>query len=222
MITLYLQSSAGGYYAADDLVLDVTLDKRCGLHLTTQASTVVHHARGSAGARSSARLNVGCGSLLEFCPDPNILMAGSRLTARLDVNLATGARAIVTDAQLCHDPEGEAQPFAHFSNEIVVRRDGDTVLIDHFDLEGAQWMARTGGFACAGTVIVAGAAEDTAQRMCASLVSVYAGLSDLKDRGLVLARILAPDGAALCCALQAAWSAARESLTGQPPRPRRK
>ncbi len=42
LATLYLQSTSGGLYAADRLELDLTVGAGAALHLTTQASTVVH------------------------------------------------------------------------------------------------------------------------------------------------------------------------------------
>src|SRR3954453_9887850 len=45
LATLYLQSASGGLYAADRLKLDLTVGARAALHLTTQASTVVHEGR---------------------------------------------------------------------------------------------------------------------------------------------------------------------------------
>ena len=46
LATLYLQSASGGLYAADRLALDLVVGAGAALNLTTQASTVVHDARG--------------------------------------------------------------------------------------------------------------------------------------------------------------------------------
>jgi len=43
LLTLYLQSASGGLYAGDRLKLDVAVAANAAFHLTTQASTVVHH-----------------------------------------------------------------------------------------------------------------------------------------------------------------------------------
>src|SRR3981081_1957493 len=46
LATLYVQSTSGGLYAADRLALDLVVGTGAALNLTTQASTVVHDARG--------------------------------------------------------------------------------------------------------------------------------------------------------------------------------
>src|SRR5277367_3978476 len=46
LATLYLQSASGGFYAGDRLKFDLTVGQGAALHLTTQASTVVHDGRG--------------------------------------------------------------------------------------------------------------------------------------------------------------------------------
>lgn len=224
MATLYLQSSAGGYYSGDDLGLAVEVESGAALHLTSQASTIVHHARGGEGARSKVALTAGSGSLLEYCPDPNILLAGSALTAEVRLNLARGARAILTDAQLSHDPDGRGAPFSRLKNTVFLFRDGVPCLVDRLDLAGADWHARTGGYGAAGMVIVTGNAEiaDDLRGALADLPNTYTGVAHHADRDVALARILATDGVALSRALITAWSTARESLVGETPRVRRK
>lgn len=225
MTTLYLQSSAGGYYGDDDLSLDVGLGPGAALHLTSQASTIVHHARGGSGTRAAVSLRAAPGSLLEYCPDPTILLAGSALRSRLLLELEGDACAILCDAQLPHDPSGAGLPFAHLSNKITLTRDGAPILIDRLDIAGADWPARTGGMRAAGTMIIAGAPQDAPAALRAALADLrgtYLGVSDLADRGLTLIRLLAEDGAALSRALSATWIAARTSLTGAAPRRRRK
>ncbi|MEL6521801.1 MAG: urease accessory protein UreD [Pseudomonadota bacterium] len=224
MATLYLQSSSGGYYSGDDLSLDVQLEEGGALHLTSQASTIVHHARHREGACSTVSLRSGAGSFLEYCPDPTILLAGSALTSQVRLELGREANAILCDAQLSHDPEGQAAPFARLRNEIFISRAGVPILLDRIDLNGRDWAAATGGFGAAGTVIVTGGTQtaETVRSALAGLTGCYIGVAEHSDRDLTLTRILASDGAALSRALQAAWAAARQSLTGALPRRRRK
>src|SRR5687768_10528347 len=51
MVTLYLQSCAGGLFENDHLSFMVKAGVRTAVHLTSQASTIVHSARGT-GTRS--------------------------------------------------------------------------------------------------------------------------------------------------------------------------
>lgn len=224
MATLYLQSSSGGIYSDDDLGLDVRVETGALVHLTTQASTLVHDARGGPGARQAVRLNVAPGGWLEYCPDPAILMAGAALTNRVHARLGEGACLIFSDAQLCHDPAGAGRSFARLDSEIAIDGPEGPRLLDRFALDGQDWSARTGGHACAGMTLVAGGihAGPAMAQATEDLPGVYAGLSSFPDRDIALLRFLASDGVALSRALSASWSAAREALTGRAAVPRRK
>lgn len=224
MATLYLQSSAGGLYGDDALDLDVTLEPGAAVHLTTQASTVVHDARGRAGSVQQTVLDVGAGAVLEFLPDPTILMAGARLKTHIQARLAPGARLIMADAQMSHDPAAQGRPFAQALNDVQILRAGALLLRDRFDVSGQDWAGRLGGFACTGTVLVAGGHEaGPAMLEAASAVAgVYAGLSSMPDRDIALVRFLAADGVALSKAMNACWASARLAHTGLAPPPRRK
>lgn len=228
MVTLYLQSSSGGIYGDDDLDLSVDLKPGAAVHLTTQASTVVHDARGREGASHTVSLHAGGGALLEYLPDPAIMMAGSRLRTRIHAHLAEGAKVLLADAQLCHDPDGTGRPFEALECEIAVScavpGSEKLLFLDRFDLQGADWLTRTGGYRCAGTVLVAGDTSAGAAMLEAatSLPGVYAGVSTLTERNMSLVRFLAEDGVALSRAIKNIWIAARHALTGEIPVARRK
>lgn len=224
MATLYLQSSAGGLYGDDDLRLDVSAAPGAAVYLTTQASTVVHDARGGL-TRQAVRLSLSADALLEYLPDPMILFAGARVAASLTLTLAPGARAVIADAALCHDPGLQGRPFDHFSTEIRLQDPGGApLLIDRIAVSGADWARRTGAFPCHGSILVAGAPHDLDRALRAALgdAAIYAGVSTFADRALVLVRILARDGAALTRALHTAWACARAAMTGCRPAARRK
>lgn len=224
MATLYLQSSSGGVYAGDDLSLEIGLDAGAQVHVTTQASTIVHDARGREGARQTVCLDVAEGARLDYLPDPAILMTGAKFCNRVTARFGREARVILGDAQLSHDPEGHARPFSRLENEVELISPEGTVLLDRFDLCGSDWPARTGGFACSGMMIVVGCADAGAQMQRAgdTVPGVYAGLSVFSDRDIALIRFLAPDGAALSKVMAALWQAAATVLDGQPPAERRK
>ena len=224
MATLYLQSSSGGVYSGDDLSIDIRVEKGARAHVTTQASTIVHDARGRDGVTQSADLNVADGARLDYLPDPAILMSGAALRNRVTARLGRDARVILADAQLAHDPDGDARPFARLENEIVIIGPEGPRLIDRFELSGADWPARTGGFACSGMVVVVGGASAGARMQDAAdgVPGLYAGTSVFPERDIALIRLLATDGAALCKGMTAAWRAAATMLDGQPPAARRK
>lgn len=224
MATLYLQSSSGGVYAGDDLSLDIRVEAGARAHVTTQASTIVHDARGRAGATQTVCLDVADGARLDYLPDPAILMTGARFCNRVTATLGRGACAILGDAQLSHDPDGLGRPFSWLENEVELIGPEGTVLLDRFELSGTDWPARTGGFACSGMMIVAGCADagGPMQQAAETVPGVYAGLSLFGDRNIALVRFLAPDGVALSRVMAAMWRAAAIAMDGQPPAERRK
>lgn len=228
MATLYLQSSSGGLYGDDDLSLAITAEAGAAAHVTTQASAVVHHARGGE-TRQRVTLEAGDGALIEFCPDPVILFSGARLRQSVRARVGTGARLILTDAALAHDPDGARAPFDRLLSDIAVTEaSGRALLIDRAEVSGADWAARTGGRPCVGAVVVAGGATATVVAALRAALETdaegetYAGVSGFPDRDVAVARFLSADGAALTKALRAGWAAAREALTGAAAPARRK
>lgn len=224
MATLYLQSSSGGLYGDDDLGLTIRMGQGAAAHVTTQASTIVHDARGRAGAVQDVRLDIGPGGWLEYLPDPAILMSGARLSNRVTARVAEGSRLIIADAQLSHDPGGDGQPFGHLENAVSIVGPEGPLAIDRFDLAGTDWLRRTGGARCSGMILTygAGAAGPAMIAAMTPLAGLYAGLSTFAERDIHILRFLAEDGVALSRALTTAWRAARIALTGSPPHARRK
>jgi len=224
MATLYLQSSSGGVYSGDDLSLDITAEAGAQVHVTTQASTIVHDARGRDGVAQRVSLTVGDQARLDFLPDPAILMTGAKLNNRVTAKIGTNARVILADAQLSHDPQGRARPFAWLENEVEILGPEGPLLLDRFELSGVDWPARTGGFSCSGMMIVVGDPCTGADMLNAAeaLPGVYAGLSVFEERGIALVRFLARDGAALTKVMTAMWRAAATKLDGRAPAERRK
>lgn len=223
MATLYLQSSSGGLYGDDQLTLDVTLDPGARVHLTSQASAVVHDARGRIGTRQTQRFSLSAGAQLDYLPDPAILMSGARLNNHIDVRLGPGAGLILGDAQLWHDPQGIGRPFGHFANDIQLHGVDEPLLIERQDVAGEDWPARTGGYNCSGMLIAIGcmgAAE--AMATASDQPGAYAGVSDFPDRELAILRILACDAVALTGAMNRAWIAMVTRRDGRPPADRRK
>lgn len=223
MATLYLQSSSGGLYGDDDLTLETTLEPGARVHLTTQASTVVHDARGLPGAVQRLRLHLGRGARLDYLPDPVILLSGAELDSRIEAILEPGAQLILSDAQLHHDPRGAARPFGQFVNDISITGPEGPLLIERQRVAGGDWTARTGGAPCAGMLIAAGCGAAAAAMMAADEEpGAWCGISQFTDRDVSVLRLLARDGVALTGALRRGWSALAASLDGHAPAPRRK
>lgn len=224
MATLYLQSSSGGIYGGDDLGLTIRVDAGAAAYVTSQASTIVQDARGAGAAHHDVTLEVGAGGWLEYLPDPAILMSGSQLVNRVFARIENRARLLMADAQMCHDPDGDGRPFDSLDSCISITGPEGPRLVDRFTLEGADWLARTGGARCSGMIVAVGAEPSGAAMLGAleTLDGVYAGLSEFPERDVSIVRFLADDGVSLSRALTVSWQTARLALTGAEPHARRK
>lgn len=230
MATLYLQSAAGGVYAGDALSLDVSAAPATAAHVTTQASTIVHAARTPDGApaRVTTRIEVGSDALLEWLPEPTILLADARLDSQTEVVLADGAVALVGEALLTHAPWDAGGTFDLFDGTLDARTaDGQRIACDRMRIDGRAW--RDGGAAAMGgaraqAVLFAlgrpAGTDDLARLRDAverAAPAAYAGVSALRgDRGWC-ARVIAGDAVGLRRATDALWRTAREILTGRLP-----
>lgn len=233
MASLYLQSSAGGLFAGDRLALAITAEAGSKAHVTTPASTIVHRMP-EGRAEQQAVLEAGPGSLLEYLPDPAILFPQARLRSAIRLRLDADATAILADSFLLHDPGGADEPFGSYLSETeVVDADGRRLVLDRFEVSGEEAQKATAGVmgACTMQATVLAASQAAApegllaalrQGLAGCSPSVYGAASLLPNGCGAWARILAQDGADLTGAVAQLWAAARETVTGTCPQPRRK
>jgi len=232
MATVYLQSCAGGIFDGDDLRQSVSLEANTGLHVTTQASTIVHETPG-CGAEQVTELRAAAGCFLEYLPDPLILFPGVRLKTRLAVELDPDAVAILADSFLCHDPSEQGKAFDSLFSETKITITGKgLVALDRFAITGSDLQARLVGangpyIAQGSMVILPGRAAidpllNDLQAQLADYPGTYAMASRLsRDAGIWL-RILARDAVALRRVQRMVWITARRILVGREPAVRSK
>jgi urease accessory protein len=232
MASLYLQSSAGGLFAGDRLALSFATHAGARAHVTTAASTIVYRME-EGEARQTTALEARPDSLLEYLPDPAILFPQARLHSHLSLRLAAGARAIVGESFLAHDPAGMGEPFGLFESEMQVTDWGGRLLaLDRFRVTGAEMNVRivgvNGPYLMQGTLLVLGDGLESGLMLAALRAqftqdpAVHGGVSTLPNGAGIWARILAAEGAALTSVMTSLWSAARCQLTGVSPAQRRK
>ena len=232
MATLYLQSCAGGIYKGDRLGAHIVAGDGAQAHVTTQAATIVHDGEGEDAIQETV-LEARAGSLLEYLPDPLVLFPGASLSTRLRARVHERAALVLGDSFIPHDPDGRGRMFDRLDAEIwVENEDGRPLARDRFDLRGSLLAVAlpgvNGTFMAQGTVFVVGRtrpAETTAAALREALEGIgglYAGASTLPNGCGAVARLLAADGVALRAGMGAAWAAARRSLVGGTPAPRRK
>jgi len=227
--TLYLQSASGGLYRGDRLALSIAADSHTAVHVTTQASAIVHrtHARGVV---QSTRIEIGEHAFAALTPDPLVLFPGAEIACATDITLASTASAILTDGLAHHDPEGGARPFERYSNAVVVHgADGAVLLADRGSLPGELIfgpISPLGPFRAVGTLLVLGQGSDRCDPRALedrlATCGCVGGMSKLPNNAGIGGRILAASGGALARGLETAFAVAFEALVGVPPARRRK
>src|SRR5712675_1934035 len=130
LATLYLQSASGGLYAADRLALDLVVGPGAALNLTTQASTVVHDARGQ-GSSMCQSVTVKDNAFCAIISDPYVLFPGADLYIETTATVAAGATLIMAEGFAAHDPHERGGTFTRFSTHTrIVAPDGRLLVSD--------------------------------------------------------------------------------------------
>jgi urease accessory protein len=233
MASLYLQSCAGGLFENDHLVSRVTVGQDAQVHLTSQASTIVHSSRRGGRAEQAAMIHVKRGALVEYLPDPVILFPHASYATRLDLTLDPSATAIVSDAFIVHDPDGNhGVPDCLMTTISAGRADGTLLAIDRLRVGSEDIRSAIpggmGSWSCHGTLMVFTGRVPPAE-LCSALrivlsaaPGICAGVSTLPNAAGVWTRILAGEAVGLRSAMLQGWQECRQRLTGYVPAARRK
>ena len=227
--TLYLQSASGGLYRGDSHGLSFVVGSKALAHVTTQASTIVHHTHKNP-ASQRIRIEVGDDAFAAMTPEPLVLFPGAEISCVTDVTLAATGCAILIDGVTHHDPEGQGRPFDRYSNVIVVRSaEGAVLLADRGSIAGEMMtgpVSPLGPFSAVGTLLVLGQGSQRCDpeilESCLAARDCTAGISQLPNDAGIGGRVLAANGGVLAQGLEAAFAIAFKSLIGAPPARRRK
>ena len=205
-----LLNTSGGITGGDDLGLDIRAGTGTRLVVTTQAAERLYRATpASPPATIRTALTAEAGATLEWLPQETILFDACRADRVLSIDLAPSARFLGVESLLFgRQASGETLRTAWFADRIRIRQDDALLLHDATRIEGdaAGLMARAGTFgdarAMATIVSVCANAEAMVAPLRAALgpdtletTGLEAGVSAWN--GLVLARLLATDGARL-------------------------
>jgi len=232
MATLYTQSCAGGVFTGDQLSMAIHGQENSRVHVTTQASTIVHRMEGGC-ARQSVEIVADPGALIEYLPDSTILFPEAKFQSSIIVRRHPDSDVIIGDSFLAHDPNGTDRPFGWYENELVIQQPDKKVdAVDRFAIAGRSFIAGETTAAQHYTVhgtfaVISHQANDCAfvqmLRSCVDThAGVYAGVSRLPGDIGCWVRYLAIDGVMANTIATSLWSAAREMLTGRSPDLRRK
>ncbi len=207
-------NSSGGVAGGDRLAVRIAAGADTQATVASQAAERFYRALPGTRAEVGTTIGVGPGAALEWLPQETILFDRSAVRRRLCIDLAEGAQFLGVESLLFgRAAMGEAVQEAAIDDGIELRHAGKLVLHERVRLvgEGASGLARAaGGVGARGvaTVIVAGrGAEAPLDALRAALAPFDAGASAMD--GVLLARIVAQNGACLRMAVVAALNVLR-------------
>lgn len=214
-------NTGGGVAGGDRLATTVALHAGATATVTAQAAERFYRALpDDPPAHVRARIRLADDAALEWLPQEGIVFDNAALDRRLDVEMAGNARFLGVEALVFgRAAMGERVLTARLSDTISIRRDGRLVLHDAIRLRGpcAALLDRpaTGGgcAALATLVLVAPDAMGRLDAVRAALDGVAAQAGASAWDGMLVARLLARDGAALRLAVIAALSSLRDGRT---------
>ena len=212
--SLVTLNSAGGVAQGDQLDVGITAGAGTRLTVASQAAERFYRSPGGAPARVRTTLTVAPGGALEWLPQETILFDGCALDRRLDVAVAPdswflGVEMLVFGRALM----GETVHRAALSDTIRLHRGGELLLHDAIRIHGRVQALLDRPAVAAGARAVAilfHLAPDSAARLDAlrSALSPWQAGASAMD-GLLVARVVAQDGASLRAAIVAGLAALR-------------
>ncbi|MBE04442.1 MAG: hypothetical protein CMD67_04820 [Gammaproteobacteria bacterium] len=232
LATLILQSTSGGLYHDDRLKLSINFGDDSCAHVTTQSATKVHSMESDDSANYHISISVGSNAHAEFINDALILFPDSRLDSILEISVAEGGSAIVTDSALWHEPRddyiksGDLQPsFSSFRQTIKI----NSLQNSYLAVKECQWSGKDSpagliawkDYRAQGSIYIISPDGDlkklsqSCRRKLNKSNSVYGGVTVLPSDIGVIVRILGRDGGSVRRALEEQWLNARFMLAGR-------
>jgi urease accessory protein len=200
-------NTAGGIAGGDRFGIDLALGADARLVVTTAAAEKIYRSLGP-DARFDITATLADGADLVWLPQETILFDRARLARTVDIALAPTATLLFAETVVFgRAAMGEAVREGRFADRWRVRRDGRLIFAENFRLDGpiAERLgepAIAGGRAAVGTVLLA-PGDDAAVAAVRAMSGQFrgeVGISAWSARGrggIALARLAAPDGAAL-------------------------
>ena len=217
-------NTAGGIAAGDRLTSAIAIGQGARATIAGQAAERCYRALpGATPAVVRTALAVAPGAAMEWLPQETILFDRCALDRRLDIELAPDAWFLGVEAIVFgRTAMGERVGHADFRDTIRIRRDGRLLLHDAVRMQGevAARLARPaiGGGACAMATLlhVAPDAEAALEVLRDALADAPGEWGASAWDGMLVARFLAADGAAL----RQAVVTGLQALRGERPLPR--
>lgn len=193
-------NTAGGIAGGDRFALDISAGEGTDLLVSGAAAEKLYRAIG-ADTEIAVKLTVAAGAALRWLPQETILFDRARLTRSIEIDMAADASTLLVEAVVFgRAAMGETVREGSLTDRWRLRRDGKLVFAETLRLDGAiaDTLARpavANNGAAIATILVAPADDALVERLRAVECSGEVGISAWN--GFALARLCAPDGAAL-------------------------
>jgi urease accessory protein len=194
-------NTAGGMTGGDRFDIDIAVEPGAQLVMTTAAAEKIYRSLGP-DTEINVRLDVGAGGALAWLPQETILFDRVRLRRSIAVDLAPDASLLLAEGIVFgRSAMGETLAHGHFFDRWRVRRGGSLVFAESLRLEDAiaerlaQRAVAGGGVAVASVLQIPGDEAAAAAIVARDDFAGEVGVSTWN--GVALARLVAPDGAAL-------------------------
>jgi len=195
-------NTAGGMAGGDRFDIDIEVGSGARLTVTTAAAEKIYRSL-EPDTNIGVKFDVGPGGALAWLPQETIVFDQARLRRSIDVALARDANLLLAEAAVFgRSAMGEAVVQGHFFDRWRLRVGGALVFAETLRLDGdiaqrlAQRAVAGGGVAIASVIKYPGNDADAAAvRAMQDHFAGEVGVSALN--GLVVARLVSTDGAAL-------------------------
>jgi len=222
-----LATTSGGLVGGDSLALDVSVGQGGALQLVGQAAEKVYRSTG-ADTRLTVTLRAECNALLELLPQGTILFDGARLRRQVAVDAAEGATVLAGEILvLGRIASGERVRSGLLHDRWMVRRAGRLLWADALALDGdiaacVAAPAGLGGATALGSVVYLAPDAGCALELARDLLDTQ-GAAEVRSGaslvgGVLVARFLSADTAALRACFGAFWRGFRAGACGLPER----
>jgi urease accessory protein len=197
-----LVNTAGGVAGGDRLNIELALEARARLVVTTASAEKIYRSEG-APARLAVTATLDDDTALTWLPHETILFDRARLLRSVDIALAPTARLLFAEAVVFgRSAMGETVREGLFADRWRVRRDGRLIFAENFRFDGAiaERLAETAVAArqVALATVLAVPGDDATAEAVRAVGGAFRGEAGISAwNGMALARLAAPDGAAL-------------------------
>jgi urease accessory protein len=195
-------NTAGGMAGGDRFDLDIAVGSGAKLTVTTAAAEKIYRSLGP-DTEIRVKLDIGSGGTLGWLPQETILFDQIRLRRSIEADLAPDASLLLAEGVVFgRSAMGETLAHGHFFDRWRVRRDGALIFAESLRLDDAiaeqlRQRAVAGGAVAIASVLKIPGDEEVVAAVRAKEKDFAGEVGVSAWNGLALARLVAPDGAAL-------------------------